>query len=100
MNTGAPLTKVLVIICEEVLEPLLSRDIVACGAKGYSVATVRGRGHRGVSDAQWPLSNNVRFEILCTPEEAQSIAEQVRGKYERNFGLVLFCMDASTLDGI
>jgi len=44
--------------------------------------------------------HNVRFEILCTPEEAQSIAEQVRGKYERNFGLVLFCMDASTLDGI
>ena len=97
MNTSASVNKVLVIICEEALEHHVGRDIVACSAKGFSVSTVRGRGHRGVRDAQWLLSSNVRFEVLCTQEVAQRIADQVREKYERNFGLVLFCLDASTL---
>lgn len=89
--------KLLVIVCEEALEQHVGREIIACGAKGYTVSTVRGRGHRGVRDAQWLLSSNVRFEVLCSQPVAQRVAEQVREKFERNFGMVIYCVDASTL---
>lgn len=85
--------KCVVLICEEALEPLVGQDIIAAGAKGYTVCTVRGRGNRGVRDAQWLLSSNIRLEILCSEQAALKIVEAVEKKYSENFGLVIFIQD-------
>lgn len=85
--------KCVVVICEEALEPLIGRDIVAGGAKGYTVSTVRGRGVRGVRDAQWLLSSNIRFEILCAASVADSLLQTVYQKYATHYGLVGFVQD-------
>lgn len=80
----------VVLICEEAIESLVGKDIIAAGAKGYTVAEVRGRGNRGVRDAQWMLSSNVRIEVLCSEAAALRILQTVEGKYSQNYGLVAF----------
>lgn len=86
--------KYVVLICEEALESLVGEDIIAAGAKGYTVAQVRGRGNRGVRDAQWILSGNIRIEVLCQEDVAWRLVERVESKYSANYGLVIFVQDA------
>lgn len=86
--------KYVVLIFEEALEPLIDKDLIACGAKGYTVSEARGRGHRGVRDAQWMLSGNVRIEVLCNEETAWRIVELLEEKYAKNYGLVSVVLDA------
>lgn len=85
--------KCVVVICEEALEQLVGEDIVAAGAKGYTVSSVRGRGNRGVRDAQWTLSGNIRIEILCQEDAAWRVVERIESKYSVNYGLVIFVED-------
>lgn len=85
--------KYVVLICEEALESLVGEDIIAAGAKGYTVSPVRGRGNRGVRDAQWMLSGNIRIEILCQEEAAWRVVERIETKYSANYGLVIFVQD-------
>ncbi len=86
--------KYVVIICEEAIEPLIGRDIMDGGAKGYTVSTVRGRGVRGIRDARSMLSSNIRIEVLCSPTVAQTVLQTVYLKYAKNYGLVGFMLDA------
>ncbi len=83
----------VVLICEEALEPLVGRDIVAGGAKGYTVSTVRGRGTRGVRDAQWLLSSNIRVEVMCREPVARALMADIERKYSKNYGLVMYMHD-------
>lgn len=80
----------VVVICEEAIEPLIGKDLIACGAKGYTVTEVRGRGNRGVRDAQWLLSSNVRIEVLCAETAAHTILKTIEHKYSQHYGLVAF----------
>jgi hypothetical protein len=95
MNDSGRLTglKVVVLICEEALESLVCVDILAAGAKGYTVSTVRGRGNRGVRDAGWLLSSNARFEIMCTEEVALRLIAVVEHKYAQHYGLIVYMHD-------
>lgn len=85
----------VVIICEEAIETHIGRDIVASGAKGYTVTEVRGRGNRGVRDAQWILSSNIRIEVLCSEEVAHQILQMAEEKYSQHYGLVAFMHSVS-----
>jgi hypothetical protein len=96
MNNAMSRAKCLVLICEEALENLVGRDIIESGAKGYTVTTVRGRGNRGVRDAQWNLSSNIRFEVLCEIDTAIRIVQVVEKKYALNYGLIVYVLDADT----
>jgi len=91
MNTGP--TRLVVIICEQALEALIEPELLAAGAKGYSISDARGRGNRGVRDARWLLSSNVRIEILCNEAVARRIMEMVDAKYCDNYGLVMYMHD-------
>jgi nitrogen regulatory protein PII len=90
--------KVLVLICEEALEGLVCVDILAAGAKGYTVGTVRGRGNRGVRDAQWLLSSNVRFEVVCSEAAAARLIEVIERKYAKHYGLIVYVHDVLVPD--
>jgi nitrogen regulatory protein PII len=87
--------KYVVIICEEAIEPLIGDDIMECGASGYTVSTVRGRGVRGVRDARTMLSSNIRIEVLCTAVVAQKLLDTAYRKYAKHYGLVGFMQDAT-----
>ena len=89
-------TKLVVLVCEEALEAIVTPDLLAAGAKGYTVCEARGRGSRGVQDGRWLLSSNVRLEILCQEEVAQRIVELIVTKYSDNYGLVVYMLDVET----
>lgn len=98
MNDEPQEVKYLVLICEEAIENLVGHDIIEAGAKGYTVTTVRGRGHRGVRDAQWLLSSNIRIEVLCNEATARRIVNVVEDKFAKNYGLIVFVLDAHCHD--
>ena len=89
--------KLVVLVCEEALENLVLPELQAAGAKGYTVTEARGSGNRGVRDARWLLSSNVRIETLCSAEVARRILELVETKYSANYGLVVYLVDAEVL---
>ena len=89
--------KLVVMICEEALEPLLLPLLLTAGAKGYSVCEARGRGNRGDRDARWSLSANIRIEVLCSAETAEHIVAIVHEKFSINYGLVIYVLDADVL---
>jgi hypothetical protein len=91
MNTGP--IQLVVILCEQALEKLIEPELLAAGAKGYSISDARGRGNRGLRDARWLLSSNVRIEILCNAEVAHRIMEMVDSKYCDNYGLVMYTQE-------
>lgn len=85
--------KLLVLVCEEALEPLIAPEILAAGAKGYTVCDARGRGNRGVRDARWSLSSNIRIEVLCAEPAARRLLEVVDRQFCDNYGLVIYMHD-------
>jgi len=92
-------TKLVVLVCEEALETIIAPELLAAGAKGYTVTEARGRGSRGVQDARWLLASNLRIEILCNEEVARRIVEIIATQYSDNFGLVVYTLDVQTIRG-
>ena len=61
-------------ITEAILEVELCEVLEQLGATGYTVTNARGSGHRGIRDAGWSSSSNVRIEVVCKEDVAQRIA--------------------------
>lgn len=89
--------KLLTIITEAALESVLTKEFEALGARGYTITDARGKGHRGLRDAAWDESSNIRIEILCGAEIADAIARHLRAHYYDDYGMVLFVNDVSVL---
>lgn len=83
---------VVVVIAEAELESVLRDEILAAGAKGYTVGEVRGRGNRGLRDDRLLLSNNVRFEVLCDVSTAHRVLATVLERYGQHYGLVAYAL--------
>jgi len=71
--------KLLTVITEAAIETRLLRDLERLGAHGYTVTDARGKGSRGVRNAGWEASANIRVEVICSDDTAQALAAQ--GKY-------------------
>lgn len=95
MHTDA--RKLVTIITEAALEHTLAKDIERLGAHGYTVAEARGAGHRGVRDAGWESSANIRIEGICDERVAAAIAEHLRNTYYEHYAMVLFISDVEVL---
>lgn len=89
--------KLLTIITEALLENELCELIEKLGATGYTVTNARGSGSRGVRDAGWTSSGNIRVEVVCTKELADVIAENLRGKYYDHYAMIIFESDVRVL---
>ncbi len=89
--------KLLTIVTEAVLESTLVRDIEALGAHGYTITDARGKGGRGVRNAGWNTSANIRVEIVCGAETAAAIAAHVRERYYADYAMILVMSDVEVL---
>ncbi len=89
--------RLVVVICEEALEPVIQPELLAAGAKGYTVSKVSGCGAHGERDARWSLSSNIRIEILCNAGVAERIVHTVYDKFSANYGLVVYAMDVEVM---
>jgi hypothetical protein len=80
----------LTILSEAVLEDILIEQIMALGAKGYTISEARGRGTHGVRTGKWTAGGNIRIEVIGDTELCSSIVQRLQAKYERDYGLLMF----------
>ena len=78
----------LTIVTESVIENLLTADLERHGARGYTVTDARGRGARGVRDANWGEAANIRIEVICTRELAEVLLVLLQQHYYANYAMV------------
>jgi hypothetical protein len=93
MNSS--MRKLLTIITESALEHILVRDLERLGALGYTITDARGKGSRGMRDAAWGESSNIRVEIVCDAAAADAIAAHLQTHYYANYAMILFVSDVS-----
>lgn len=89
--------KLLTVICEASLENDLLRDLDALGATGCTVTDARGRGARGVRNAAFSESANIRIEVLCAEPIAAAIVQHLAERYYDNYAMVLFMSEVAVL---
>lgn len=89
--------KLLTIVTEAVIEASLAADLKRLGAGGYTIVDARGSGSRGVRDAGWSSSGNIRVEVVCDPAIAKRIADHLREHYYRDYAMILYVSDVSVL---
>ena len=89
--------KLLTIVTEAALETTLVRDIERLGTHGYTITDARGKGGRGVRNAGWETSANIRIEVVCDAETAAAIAAYVREHYFDDYAMILITSDVEVL---
>lgn len=87
----------LTVITEATIEQTLLRDLEHLGVRAYTVTDARGRGSRGVRDAAWRESSNIRIEIICPRAQAESVLAYVQANYYANYAMVAFLMEIEIL---
>ena len=96
MNTVA--LKRVTIIAEHLLEGRLLRDVRELGAKGYTVAEVRGEGSRGVRASEWE-GKNVKIETLVSEPVAEAILTRVAQVYFPHYAVVAYVETVEVIRG-
>lgn len=85
--------KLLTVITEVALEGTLVRDFERLGAGGYTITDARGKGTRGVRNAGWDISSNIRIEIICDAALAEAIAGHLQANYYDNYAMAIWLTD-------
>jgi nitrogen regulatory protein P-II 2 len=89
--------KLVVILCEAVLEPLLVADCERLGAHGHTVMDARGGGRRGARAATWDADRSIRMEVICDDATAGAIIDHVHARYFANYAMTVFAADIGVL---
>lgn len=89
--------KLLTVITESALETHLIADIEKLGAHGYTITDARGKGGRGVRNASWEASGNIRVEVICDEITADAIAGHLRQRYYDNYAMILTMTDVEVM---
>jgi hypothetical protein len=87
----------LTIVTESVIENTLLADLDRHGARGYTVTDARGRGSRGVRDANWGEAANIRIEVICARELAESLLTHLQAHYYANYAMIACLHEAEVL---
>lgn len=85
------------IIAEATLEHTLIQQLKDLGVPGYTISDARGEGQRGVRDAGWQASGNIRIEVVCDQPLAQTITDCLQEHYYENYAMILFISEISVL---
>lgn len=89
--------KIVTIVTEAAIESQLLKDLEDLKATGYTITDARGKGSRGVRNAGWETSGNIRIEVICDTALADKIANYVKDKYYENYAMVIFMSDVIVL---
>ncbi len=89
--------KLLTIVTEAPLEQNLLKDLERLGAGGYTVTDARGKGSRGVRNAQWEHSGTIRVEVVCDAVTSDAIATHLKDRYYDDYAMILFISDVDVL---
>jgi hypothetical protein len=77
----------LTIIAESLLEHRLIDDVKRLGARGYSIAQVRGEGATGWTIESWE-GQSVRLDTVVTDAVADAILDHLSAHYFEHYAVV------------
>ncbi len=97
MSTTYTRRTLLCVICESSIEAAVAADAKRLGAHGYTVSDARGWGNHGERDGGWPMSGNVRIDILCEAAVADAIAAHLQQSYFAAYAMVCYLSDVAVL---
>ncbi len=80
----------LVIITEGVIEDTILEEILALGAKGFTVSEARGLGSHGMRSGRWTVGGNVRIEVVGDEDLIERIVATLQAKYDADYGLLMY----------
>lgn len=89
--------KLVTIVTEAALERRLVDDLKRLGAHGYTISDARGEGSRGVRNAGWEATGNIRVEVICDEATAEAIAAHLKAVYYANYAMILYLSDVGVL---
>ena len=87
----------LTVVCEASIEARVVADARRLGAHGYTASDARGWGQHGERDGHWPMSGNVRIDILCEAAVADTIAGHLQEHYFRSYAMICYLSEVSVL---
>ena len=87
----------LTVFTEATLEHVLIKDIDRLGIRGYTICDARGKGSRGVRDATWDESKNIRIEIICARPQADTLLAHLQERYYSNYAMVACLSEVEVL---
>ncbi|MCX8083777.1 MAG: hypothetical protein N3C60_02545 [Calditerrivibrio sp.] len=82
--------KKLTIVTEAILEEIIIKDLESLGVKGYTVTDARGKGSRGMRNASWEASSNIKVEVICDESLVANIYTSMKEKYYKNYAMILY----------
>lgn len=85
------------IFTEAAIEQVLVRDMDRLGIRGYTISDARGKGSRGVRDADWEESKNIRIEIICARAQAEELLAHLQERYYSNYAMVSHLSEVEVL---
>ena len=76
---------------------VLIKDMDRLGIRGCTISDARGKGSRGVRDAAWDESKNIRIEILCARQQAEALLVHLQQRYYSNYAMVAYLSEIEVL---
>lgn len=96
-DTGEYTRKLLTIVTETAIEDLIIHDLDELSVTGYTITNARGKGSRGVRNAGWETTGNIRIEIVCDQTMAKKVSTNIKAKYYENYAMIIFMHDVEIL---
>ncbi len=90
-----PMQLVTIIAAQE-LEDRLLHEIKTLGARGYTVAQVRGHGLHGFRASEYE-GENVRIETIVDGRTAERIQQEIAHRYFNEWAIVLYATQVNVL---
>jgi len=88
--------KLLTVVCEAALESRLIKDVLALGAKGYTVTDAHGTGPRNQRNGDLE-GGNVRLEVVADQEIVNKILEELEKDYFPHYAVSAWVSDVEVL---
>ena len=88
--------KLLTVVCEGALESRLIKDLMALGAKGYTVTDAHGAGPRNQRNADLE-GGNIRLEVVTDQVTLEKIIERLQADYFPNYAVSVWVADVEVL---
>jgi nitrogen regulatory protein P-II 2 len=88
--------KLLTVVCEGALEPRLIKDLLALGAKGYTVTDAHGTGPRNQRNADLE-GGNIRLEVVTDEATLSKIIERLQSDYFPNYAVSVWIAEVEVL---
>lgn len=90
-------TELVTIVCEAVLEKVVTLALDDLGVTGYTILDARGKGSTGSRSGDWGDNSNIQIQVLCDTKLASTICENFQQEYFEHYAMILYRSAVSVL---